>query len=80
VTTALASAEELLPVATLRHRYGTIALVLFEQSAWQGGTSPATRLAPAGSRLIRVGAGTTFAAAWTRAFGAAEQVAAGSHA
>jgi len=74
VTTGSASEHDLHALATLQSRYGTAALVIFDASAWAPpGTSIATpvpgRASLSGARVVRVGAGTSFGAAWTEVFG-----------
>lgn len=71
LTTSLASAADLQALAGLRPRFGSVTVVIFEQSAWTGrhaagAPSPATR----GIRFIRVTADRPFARAWAGLVGA----------
>jgi uncharacterized protein (DUF58 family) len=72
VTTGAASTADLQALTTLRPRYGTAALVLFDRSSWSGETAgPPGRKVPPGTRLVRVGGELSFASAWADVFGAA---------
>jgi len=65
VTGAIPTAD-LDRLARLQVRYGSLTLVVFERSSYQGGTGQLERV-PAVGRLIRVTAERPFAAAWNRA-------------
>jgi uncharacterized protein (DUF58 family) len=78
ITTGLAAADELRSISSLRSRFGTIAVVIFERSAWLGGTSPPERPVPVGTHIIRVGRTDAFASAWAAAFPTAERTPAGA--
>jgi uncharacterized protein (DUF58 family) len=79
VTTASAAESDLRSLATLQSRYGSAALVLFDRSSWApDAPAVAGRLSPPSVRLVRVSAGTTFAAAWGEAFGPADGMSASS--
>jgi uncharacterized protein (DUF58 family) len=70
VTTAGAPATDLSAVSSLRSRYGTAALVLFERSAWAPDVAPVTgRPVPPGSHLVRVTTDRGFPGAWGAVFG-----------
>ena len=73
VTTASASEHDLHALTTLQTRYGTAAVVVFERSAWAPDATvrpmSASRAAPSGARVVRVGSGRSFATAWTEVFG-----------
>ena len=65
VTTSLATAADIQAMAGLRPRFGSVTVVVFEQSAWTGtpaavGPPPVRR----GMRVVRVTADRPFSAAW----------------
>jgi uncharacterized protein (DUF58 family) len=75
LTTALAPSTDLEAVSSLRSRFGTGALVLFERSAWSPDAAPLPpRPVPTGTRLVRVTGALPFATAWTSVFGPASRL------
>jgi hypothetical protein len=70
VTTVGAPASDLSAVSSLRSRYGTAALVLFERAAWAPNAAPLPHHpVPAGTRLVHVRTPGGFAGAWGAVFG-----------
>jgi uncharacterized protein (DUF58 family) len=70
VTTVGAPASDVSAVSSLRSRYGTAALVLFERAAWAPNAAPLPdRPVPAGTRLVHVSTAGGFPAAWGAVFG-----------
>jgi uncharacterized protein (DUF58 family) len=69
VVTAAVPGEELERLGRLRGRFGSLALVLIERSAWEPDAAAIpSRLAPPVTTLVRVTGDQPFAAAWNRAF------------
>ncbi|GAC1318003.1 MAG: DUF58 domain-containing protein [Acidimicrobiales bacterium] len=71
ITTSLASTADIQALAGLRPRFGSVTVVVFEQSAWTGVEAP-DMAAPVGRgiRIVRVTASRPFAAAWATLAGA----------
>jgi uncharacterized protein (DUF58 family) len=69
VLTAAVPTDDLDRLARLRGRFGTLALVLLERSAWDlRHTDAPARPLPSVSTLVRVSADQPFATAWNHAF------------
>jgi uncharacterized protein (DUF58 family) len=67
VTTDRAGGDDIVAALRLRSCYGSTAVVLFEQSSWDGTTSLRSRPPAHDSRIVRVTADAPFPVAWDRA-------------